>query len=131
MKTLAKAILLVCVFAVTFFTPAKIGTVLYFSLFGVMFLCVWVWFHVGYAVSEKMVRGVCSHPFSFSLQVGMVPRSGSGDLVRGRLVITPEALELYRRAEGSEKDPVCSPGAWKHPRCGALALARCFPAIPV
>jgi hypothetical protein len=33
----------------------------------------------------------------------MVPRSGSGDLVRGRLVITPEALELYRRAEGSEK----------------------------
>jgi energy-coupling factor transporter transmembrane protein EcfT len=103
MKTLAKAILLVCVFAVTFFTPAKIGTVLYFSLFGVMFLCVWVWFHVGYAVSEKMVRGVCSHPFSFSLQVGMVPRSGSGDLVRGRLVITPEALELYRRAEGSEK----------------------------
>ncbi|MFA6775565.1 MAG: hypothetical protein WCQ66_00915 [Sphaerochaetaceae bacterium] len=106
MKTLAKTILLLCVFVVTFFTPAKIGIVPYFSLFGVMFLCVWVWFYLGYFVSQKMVRRVCPYPFSFSMSVGMVPPSGGSDVIRGRLVVTKERMELYRKEEG--KNIPCS-----------------------
>jgi len=103
MKTLAKAVLLISVFLVTFLTPAKLGRAVYFGLFGVMFLCVWVWFYFGYYLSEKQVRKVCSHPFAFSLSCGMVPLTGGGDLIRGRLVITEEVLELYRKGENKEE----------------------------
>lgn len=96
--------MLATVFCITFVSPSAMGKPLYFAMFPWFLLWTWVFYNSTYVVSEKAVRQVRKGDFPFSLTVGMVPQIGSGDLIRGRLVITKEKLELYSK-EGRGKAP--------------------------
>lgn len=99
MKTLLKIILLGITLVIVFVSPAQIGIVGFYSLFPLLFLLVYFFYIVSYAVSEEDVRKVRIEPFSFSLFCGMVPLIGDGDLTRGRLVITDKKVALYKRID--------------------------------
>ena len=99
MKTLLKVLLLGITLVIVFVSPTQIGRVGFYSLFPLMFLLVYFFYIISYAVSEEDVRKVRTEPFSFSLFCGMVPLIGDGDLTRGRLVITADKVTLYKRIE--------------------------------
>ncbi|MFA7117652.1 MAG: hypothetical protein WC159_02650 [Sphaerochaetaceae bacterium] len=109
MKNLSKIILLACVLVIAFVNPSAIGRLLYFGLFPIMFFMVWVYYHFSFAVSEHDVRKIKKEGFSCSFACGKIPQLGSGDLVRGRLVVTKDKLELYQRKDkGYSKEEPCS-----------------------
>ncbi len=99
MQLLIKTALLGLTFVLVFINPDYLGKPVYYGLFPLLFVLVWVFYHISYSVSQKVVRTVCPFPFSYSLFCAMVPLQGDGDLVRGRLVITPANVVLYQRGK--------------------------------
>ncbi|AEV30246.1 hypothetical protein SpiGrapes_2485 [Sphaerochaeta pleomorpha str. Grapes] len=110
MKTIIKACLLALTLVIVFFSPAKIGVVLYYSLFPLLFVLVYLFYLISYGVSEKDVQKVRNEPYTLSFFCGMVPPLGEGDLIRGRLVIDHKQLVLYKRSDTAwSKDVPCKP----------------------
>jgi hypothetical protein len=107
MKHVAQFMMLASVFVIAFINPSALGKPLYYSLFPLLFFWVWVFYQTSYVVSEKKVRKVRKEDFSCSFNCGMVPQVGSGDLRRGRLVVTKEGLDLYTLLEKPEKGVPC------------------------
>jgi hypothetical protein len=110
MNTLIKGCLLALTLVIVFFSPAKVGYVLYYALFPLLFLLVYLFYRVSYWVSEKDVRKVRSEPSTLSFFCAMVPSLGEGDLTRGRLVIDHQQLVLYKKTDkGRTKKIPCKP----------------------
>ena len=110
MKTIIKACLLALTLVIVFFSPAKIGVALYYSLFPLLFVLVYFFYLISYGVSEKDVQKVRSEPYTLSFFCAMVPPLGEGDLIRGRLVIDHKQLVLYKRSDTARsKDAPCKP----------------------
>lgn len=97
MQALIKLILLALTFFLVFINPSYIGKGLYYALFPLLFLLVWLFYRITYYVSEKEVRKATDETFHYSLFCAMVPPLGEGDLLRGRLIVTKDAVVLYRR----------------------------------
>jgi Ca2+/Na+ antiporter len=110
MKTIIKAVLLALTLVIVFFSPAKLGVVLYYSLFPFLFVLVYLYYRISYGVSEKDVQKVRSEPYNLTLFCGMVPPLGEGDLIRGRLVIDNKQIVLYKRLDKDySKATPCKP----------------------
>ncbi|WP_320129567.1 hypothetical protein [uncultured Sphaerochaeta sp.] len=110
MKTIVKGLLLAITLVIVFYSPAKIGNVLYYTLFPLMFVLVYIFYIISYGVSEKDVKKVRDEPFALSFFCGMVPPLGEGDLVRGRLVIDGKKVVLYKRSDKDwKRNAPCKP----------------------
>ncbi len=98
-------LLLLALFALIIFMPAEqFPRWMYWSLFILLFGVLYLYYRISYWVPLSAVQRVVAQPLSFSLFVGKVPPMNSEDLVRGRLVITESAVQLYQmsRKKGQE-----------------------------
>lgn len=110
MKTLLK-VLLLALFAIVVFMPTRGITLwVYWSLFVVMFLVLLLYYRISYWVS---MREVPAESVLFSVFAGKVPPMSSEDLVRGRLVVTPDKIALYQLS--GKHSPVKVKEVWSIP----------------
>ena len=97
MKNLLK-VLLLAIFAIIVFMPAnKLPPWLYWSLFFLMFGVLYLFYRYSYWVTEKSIE--IEDEIKYSTFCGLVPPMASEDLVRGRLIVTPEEVALYQKSE--------------------------------
>ena len=99
MKILLKLLLLSLTLVVVFISPSYIGIVAYYLIFPLLFLLVFFYYIVSYWVSEADIQKVRKEGYTLSLFCGKVPFGGDGDLTRGRLVFTEDAVTLYQRLQ--------------------------------
>ena len=98
MLNIVKALLLISVLLIIFIPNTATGQILYFVVFLAAMGLVYLYWRLSYWVSDsdvKSIRKTDTEPL-LSIFAAKVPSMTSDDLLRGRLIITEDSIELYQ-----------------------------------
>jgi hypothetical protein len=118
MLNIVKALLLISVLLIIFIPNTATGQILYFVVFLAAMGLVYLYWRLSYWVSDsdvKSIRKTDTEPL-LSIFAAKVPSMTSDDLLRGRLIITEDSIELYQLPKKKRKDSPACEKTWSLPK---------------